>query len=42
MTQWPVLAAAAAAALAAWPLLARHDRMLRARRRAARANQNHQ
>lgn len=33
---WPLLAAAFAAALTAWPLLARHDRRARARRRAAR------
>jgi hypothetical protein len=36
---WPVLAAAFAAALTAWPLLARHDRMVRRRRRAARNRQ---
>ncbi|MER8220925.1 hypothetical protein ABTZ58_10095 [Streptomyces sp. NPDC094143] len=36
---WPVLAAAFAAALTAWPLLARHDRQVRKRRRAARNRQ---
>jgi hypothetical protein len=36
---WPLLAAAFGAALTAWPLLARHDRRARQRRRAARANQ---
>jgi hypothetical protein len=39
MTHWPLLAAAFAAALTAWPLIARHDRQARKRRRAARANQ---
>jgi hypothetical protein len=42
MTHWPLLAAALTAALAAWPPLARHDRLVRARRRAARNRQNRQ
>jgi hypothetical protein len=36
---WPVLAAAFTAALTTWPLLARHDRQTRQRRRAARNRQ---
>ncbi|MFE8961776.1 hypothetical protein [Streptomyces iakyrus] len=36
---WPLLAAAFAAALTAWPLLARHDRRVRQQRRAARNRQ---
>ncbi|MFJ4974174.1 hypothetical protein ACIP6X_02285 [Streptomyces coeruleorubidus] len=39
---WPLLAAAFGTALTVWPLLARHDRLVRRRRRAARDHQNHQ
>jgi hypothetical protein len=39
MTNWPLLAAAFGTALTAWVCLHHHDRRVRQRRRAARANQ---